>query len=60
LSAKELSSCRPSLPIAFAPRPSVFRLFREADNGRRFAELYCPLLPEIVVPQMYFDYTTAR
>lgn len=32
----------------------------EAANARRFAALYCPLLPEIVVPEMYDSYTTAR
>lgn len=33
---------------------------REAANAQRFAELYCPILPEIVVPDMYTQYTTAR
>lgn len=32
----------------------------EAANGRRFAQLFCPLLPEIKVPEMCFEHTTAR
>lgn len=33
---------------------------REAANAERFAALFCPLLPEIVVPAMHNSHTTAR
>ncbi len=41
-------------------QPTQSARHREAANGQRFAELYCPILPEIRVPRMHTDYTTAR
>ncbi|GBF89282.1 uncharacterized aarF domain-containing kinase, chloroplastic [Raphidocelis subcapitata] len=59
--ARRLNTDLPALVDEWAS--SLFRELdyrREAANGRRFAQLFCPLLPEIKVPEMNFEHTTAR